>query len=73
VLALTIKIKEKEFALEPVTLVPLLLLFKEVKDLNVKILCSSFLFKGKVFKIKGEDLEFNGSTSLEDIFITSSL
>jgi len=49
VLALTIKTKE-ESALEPVTLVPLLLPFKEVKGLNVKILRSLFLFRGKVPK-----------------------
>ena len=50
VLALTIKIK-KEFILELVTLVPLLLLFKEVKDSNTKILRSLFLFRGKVPKV----------------------
>ena len=49
VLALTIKTKE-ESTLEPVTLVPLLLPFKEVKGLNVRILRSSFLFRGKVPK-----------------------
>jgi len=73
VLALTIKTKEKEFVPEPVTLAPLLLLFKEVKNLNIKMLYSSFLFRGKVPKTKKEDLEFNGSTSLEDIFVTNSL
>ena len=31
-----------------------------------------FLFRGKVPKAKGEDLESNKSTSLEDVFITSS-
>ena len=45
VLALTIKTKE-----ELVTLVPLLLPFREVKGLNIKILRSSFLFRGKVPK-----------------------
>ena len=49
-LALTVKIKE-ESVLELVTLVLLLLLFKEVKGLNVKILYSLFLFKDKVLKI----------------------
>ena len=50
VLASTIKIKE-ELVLEPVTLVPLLLLFKEVKGLNIKILRSLFLFGSKVPKV----------------------
>ena len=45
--ASTIKI-EKEFIPEPVTLAPLLLLFKEVKGSNARMLCSSFLFGGKV-------------------------
>jgi len=52
VLILTVKTKEKELALEPVTPAPLLLLFKKVKNLNAKMLCSLFLFKGKVLKIK---------------------
>jgi len=72
VLALTIKTKKEGFALDLVTLAPLLLPFKEVKGLNVKILCSSFLFRGKISKTKGEDLEFNKSTSLKDIFVISS-
>ena len=72
-LALTIKTKEKEFAPELVTLVLLLLPFKEVKNLNAKMLYSSFLFKGKVLKAKGEDLESYGSTSSEDVFIASFL
>ena len=50
VLALTIKIK-KESIPEPVTPVPLLLPFKEVKGLNTKMLYSSFLFRGKVPKV----------------------
>ena len=50
VLALTVKIKE-ESVLEPVTPVPLLLLFKEVKGLNAKILYSLFLFGGKIPKV----------------------
>ena len=50
VLALTVKIKE-EFVLEPVTLAPLLLPFKEVKGLNIKMLYNLFLFKGKVPKV----------------------
>jgi len=49
VLALTIKTKEKS-TLEPVTPAPLLLPFKEVKDLNIRILYSLFLFGGKVPK-----------------------
>jgi len=72
ILALIIKTKEKKFILELVTLVSLLLPFKEVKILNTKMLYNSFLFKGKVFKIK-KDLEFNGSTFLKDIFIISFL
>jgi len=73
VLALTIKTKEEGFTLDLVTPVPLLLPFKEVKNLNAKMLRSLFLFKNKVPKAKGEDLEFNKSTSLEDTFITGSL
>ena len=47
--ASTVEIKE-ESVLEPVTLIPLLLLFKEVKGLNTRILRNLFLFKGKVPK-----------------------
>ena len=72
VLALTIKAKEEESILEPVTLGPLLLPFKEVKGLNAKILRNLFLFRGKVPKAKGEDSKSNRSMSLEDVFITSS-
>jgi len=72
-LALTIKIKEKGFAPDLVTLVPLLLPFKKVKGLNAKMLRSLFLFRGKVPKIKREDLEFNKSMSLENIFTIGSL
>ena len=50
ILASTVKIKEKS-VLELVTLVPLLLPFKEVKGLNTKILHSLFLFRGKVPKV----------------------
>ena len=50
VLALTIKTKE-ESAPEPVTPAPLLLPFKEVKGLNTRMLCSLFLFRGKVPKV----------------------
>ena len=46
----TVKIKEESVP-EPVTLVPLLLPFEEVKGLNIKILRSSFLFRGKVPKV----------------------
>jgi len=49
-LALTVKTKE-ESAPEPVTLAPLLLPFKEVKGLNIRMLRSSFLFRGKVSKV----------------------
>ena len=73
VLALTIKAKEEGSILEPVTLGPLLVPFKEVKGLNAKILRSSFLFGGKVPKANREDSEPNKSTSLEDIFIASFL
>ena len=73
VLALTIKTKEKRFTPDLVTLVPLLLPFKEVKSSNAKILRSSFLFKNKIFKTKGEDLEFNKPTSLKNILTISSL
>ena len=71
-LALTIKAKEDKFILELVTSRPLLLPFKEVKGLNAKMLCNSFLFRGKVSKAKGEDSKSNRSTSLEDISITGS-
>ena len=71
-LALTIKAKGEGSVLEPVTLGPLLVPFKKVKGLNAKILYSAFLFRGKVPKANKEDSKFNKSTSLEDIFITSS-
>src|ERR1700722_1874035 len=61
VLALTTKNKDEESALEPVTLVFLLLPFKEVKGLNAKMLYSLFLFGGKISKAKAEDLEFDKS------------
>ena len=72
-LALTVKTEEEESVLELVTPVPLLLPFKEVKGLSTKILRSLFLFRGKVSKAKGEDLESNKSTSSENILITGSL
>ena len=72
-LALTIKTKEEESAPEPVTLAPLLLPFKEVKGLNIKMLRSLFLFRGKVPKAKGKNSKSNRSTSLEDNFVASSL
>jgi len=71
VLALTIKTKE-ESILEPVTLAPLLLPFKEVKGLNARMLRSSFLFGGKVPKAQGEDSKSDKSTSLEDDLVASS-
>jgi hypothetical protein len=70
VLALTIKTKE-ESALEPVTPAPLLLPFKEVKGLNVRILRSLFLFGGKVPKAKGNNSKSDRFMSLEDNFIAS--
>ena len=73
VLALTIKAKGEGSILELVTLGPLLVPFKEVKGLNAKMLRSAFLFRGKVPKANKEDSKSNKSTSLEDIFITSSL
>jgi len=73
VLILTIKTKEKESALEPITLALLLLPFKKVKGLNAKMLYSLFLFKGKILKAKRENLEFNKFMSLKDIYIISSL
>ena len=73
VLALTIKAKGDRSVLKPVTLGPLLVPFKEVKGLNAKMLRSLFLFRGKVFKANREDFKSNKSTSLEDVFITSSL
>ena len=72
-LALTVKAKRKGSVPKLVTLGLLLVPFKEVKGLNVKILRSSFLFRGKVFKANGEDFEFNKFMSLEDIFVASSL
>ena len=48
--ASTVKIK-KEFMPKLVTLIPLLLPFKEVKGLNIKMLYSLFLFRGKVPKV----------------------
>jgi hypothetical protein len=50
VLALTIKTKEESIP-ELVTLVPLLLPFKEVKGLNARMLYNLFLFRGKVPKV----------------------
>ena len=73
VLALTVKAEGKGSVLELVTLEPLLVLFKEVKGLNVKILCSLFLFRGKVFKANREDSKFNKFIFLEDVFITNFL
>jgi 3-polyprenyl-4-hydroxybenzoate decarboxylase len=70
--ALTIKAKGEGSILEPVTLGPLLVPFKEVKGLNIKILCNLFLFRGKVPKANKEDSKSDKSMSLEDIFIASS-
>ena len=71
--ALTIKAKGKGFIPEPATLGPLLVPFKEVKGLNIKMLYSLFLFRGKVPKANRENSKSNKSMSLEDVFITSSL
>jgi len=49
VLALIIKTKEESIP-ELVAPVPLLLPFKEVKGLNIRMLYSLFLFRGKVPK-----------------------
>jgi hypothetical protein len=73
VLALTVKAKGEGSVLELVTLGPLLVPFKEVKGLNTKMLCSAFLFRGKIPKANKEDSKSNKSTSLEDVFIASSL
>jgi hypothetical protein len=73
VLALTVKAKGEGSILEPVTPGPLLVPFKKVKGLNVKMLRSSFLFRGKVPKANKDDSKYNKSTSLEDIFVASSL
>ena len=70
--ALTVKAKGEGSILELVTLGPLLVPFKEVKGLNVKMLRNLFLFRGKVPKANKEDSKSNKSTSLEDVFITSS-
>ena len=72
-LASTVKTKEEKFILKLVTSVPLLLLFKKIKGLNVKMLHSLFIFRGKVPEAKGEDFKFNGFMSLKDIFTASSL
>ena len=50
----------------------MLLLFKKVKGLNIKILGSLYLFKGKVPKAKREDFKFNRSMPLINIFVISS-
>ena len=71
VLASTIKIKKEESVLKLVILVLLLLPFKKVKGLNIKILSSLYLFKSKVPKVKKENFKFNRSTPLVDIFIIS--
>jgi hypothetical protein len=73
VLASTIKTKEEKFILKPVTLGPLLLLFKEIKGLNAKMLCSLFIFKRKVPEVKEEDSKSNRFTSLEDVFAANFL
>jgi hypothetical protein len=72
VLALTIKAKGEGSILELVTPGPLLVPFKKVKGLNTKMLYNLFLFRGKVPKAN-KDSKSNKSTSLEDVFIASSL
>ena len=53
----------------------MLLPFKEIKGLNVKILYSLFIFKGKVPEAEAEekDFKFNRFISLKDVFATNSL
>jgi hypothetical protein len=50
----------------------LLLPFKKVKGLNIKILGSLYLFRGKIPEAKKEDFKSNRSTSLVDIFVINS-
>ena len=50
----------------------MLLSFKEVKGLNIKILYNLFLFRGKVPKIQREDSKSNKFRSLEDDFVINS-
>ena len=50
-----------------------MLLFKEIKGLNIKTLYSLFIFKDKVFKAKREDSKFNRFIFLEDNLVVSSL
>ena len=73
ILALTIKAKKKGFVLKLVTLKLLLVPFKEVKGLNIKILYSLFLFGGKVSKANKKDFKFNKSIFLEDVFVANFL
>ena len=47
--------------------------FKKVKGLNIKILGSLYLFKGKIPKATREDFKFNKSISLVNIFVINSL
>ena len=53
-------------------MVLLLLLFKEVKSLNIKILYSLFLFRGKVPKVQGEDSESDKFIFLKNDFVAGS-
>ena len=46
--------------------------FKKVKGLNIKILGSLYLFRGKIPKAKREDFKSNKSIPLADIFVISS-
>ena len=71
--ASTIKAKEKESALKPVTLELFLLLFKEIKGSSTKVLCSLFLFRGKVFEAEGEDFEFDEFMFSKNVFVAGSL
>ena len=72
-LASTVETEEEKSILEPVTLLPLLLLFEEIKGLNIKILYSLFIFGGKVPEAKGEDSKFNRFIFLKDVFAASSI
>ena len=72
-LALTIKAKGKGSVLKLIILGPLLVLFKKVKGLNIKILYSLFLFRGKVSKANKKDFKFNKSIFLKDVFVANFL
>ena len=72
-LALTVKTKEEGSIPKLVILVPLLLLFKKIKGLNIKTLHSLFIFRGKVPKAERKDSKFNKFIFLKDVFAANSL